>query len=163
MLKPLDNGGVLCFVEMSSQGEADAAISSLNGKRVGGKMMWVKYAKPRPQKEGRREGGGGKQGDRGFSRGGSRDKNEGGKMFGGNGRQGDNDRRREGGNREGDRNFNRGGFRGRNEERGGFGEREGETGGKRFGNCWQKEGGFNRGEREQTATKSLTVMEEHDY
>ena len=62
MLKPLENGSTLCFVEMATQSEADSAIADLNGKRICNKMIWVKYARPRPQGN-RREGGGGRQGD----------------------------------------------------------------------------------------------------
>lgn len=53
------------FVEMSSKSEADAAISSLNGKELKGRAMNVNEARPRPGPGG--EGGGG---GRGGSRGG---------------------------------------------------------------------------------------------
>jgi RNA recognition motif-containing protein len=53
------------FVEMSSKSEAEAAISSLNGKELKGRALNVNEARPRPGPGG--EGGGG---GRGGSRGG---------------------------------------------------------------------------------------------
>ena len=53
------------FVEMSSKTEAEAAISSLNGKDLKGRALNVNEARPRPGPGG--EGGGG---GRGGSRGG---------------------------------------------------------------------------------------------
>jgi RNA recognition motif-containing protein len=59
------------FVEMPSQGEAQAAIEGLNGKEFKGRPLTVSEARPRG--EGRR-GGGGKQGGRGGRGGGGRDR-----------------------------------------------------------------------------------------
>ena len=53
------------FVEMPSKSEAEAAISSLNGKELKGRALNVNEARPRPGPGG--EGGGG---GRGGSRGG---------------------------------------------------------------------------------------------
>jgi RNA recognition motif-containing protein len=47
------------FVEMSSDGEAQAAIAALNGKEHGGRALKVNEAKP---KESRGGGGGGRGG-----------------------------------------------------------------------------------------------------
>jgi RNA recognition motif-containing protein len=49
------------FVEMSNEGEADRAITALNGKNLGGRALNINEARPRPE----RSGGGG-----GFNRGG---------------------------------------------------------------------------------------------
>jgi len=51
------------FVEMSSDQEAGAAISALNGKDFGGRALTVNEAKPRPE-------GGSRGGNRGGGRGG---------------------------------------------------------------------------------------------
>ena len=56
------------FVEMSSDEEAQSAISSLNGKEVDGRSLTVNEAKPREDRSG--GGGGGGRGGRGGSRGG---------------------------------------------------------------------------------------------
>jgi cold-inducible RNA-binding protein len=48
------------FVEMGSQGEADAAIAGLNGKESEGRSLTVNEAKPRT------EGGGGRGGRGGY-------------------------------------------------------------------------------------------------
>ena len=63
------------FVEMGNSSEAQAAISGLNGKDLGGRTLNVNEA--RPKTEG---GGGGRGGDHGGGRGGYR---------GGGGRGGD--------------------------------------------------------------------------
>jgi RNA recognition motif-containing protein len=46
------------FVEMSSKSEAIAAISGLNGQDLDGRTLNVNEAKPRPQNNDRRGGGG---------------------------------------------------------------------------------------------------------
>jgi RNA recognition motif-containing protein len=56
------------FVEMSDQGEAQAAISGLNGQELNGRALNVNEARPRG--EGR--GGGGRGGRGGGGRGGGR-------------------------------------------------------------------------------------------
>lgn len=56
------------FVEMSSDDEAQAAISALDGKDLQGRAMKVNEAKPRVGTGG--GGGGGRGGSRGGSRGG---------------------------------------------------------------------------------------------
>ena len=62
------------FVEMGSEGEAQAAIAALNGKEVGGRALTVNEAKPRedkPRGGGSRGGyGGGGGGRSGGGRGG---------------------------------------------------------------------------------------------
>ena len=50
--KVQESGAILCFIEYGTQDEADNAIGKLNGKRMGSKMMYVKYARPRVKKEG---------------------------------------------------------------------------------------------------------------
>lgn len=57
------------FVTMSSEAEAEAAISALNGKEVGGRAMTVNVARPREERSG--GGGGGGRRDFGGSRGGN--------------------------------------------------------------------------------------------
>lgn len=52
------------FVEMSSKSEAEAAISSLNGKDLKGRALNVNEARPRPGPGGE-GGGGGRGGGRG--------------------------------------------------------------------------------------------------
>ena len=56
------------FVEMSTDGEAQAAIAALNGQEHGGRALTVNEAKP---KENRSGGGGGGGGGRGGYGGGS--------------------------------------------------------------------------------------------
>jgi len=56
------------FVEMPSKGEAEAAMSGLNGREVEGKPLTVNEARPR--NDDRRGGGGGGFGRRGGSGGG---------------------------------------------------------------------------------------------
>lgn len=61
------------FVEMSSQEEAQNAISSLNGKEVDGRALTVNEAKPREDRGGSGGGnnrGGGRGGNSGGNRGG---------------------------------------------------------------------------------------------
>ncbi len=71
------------FVEMSSDGEAQAAISALNGKEHGGRALTVNEAKPRESRPSGGGGGGGGyggggggggRGDRGGSGGGGRNR-----------------------------------------------------------------------------------------
>jgi RNA recognition motif-containing protein len=69
------------FVEMSNDGEADAAIAALNGQDMGGRALTVNEARPRT--EGGGGGGGGGRGGYGGGRGGGR---------GGRGGRGDRDR-----------------------------------------------------------------------
>ncbi len=47
------------FVEMPNQGEAEAAISALNGKDMNGRTLTVNEAKPREERGPRGGGGGG--------------------------------------------------------------------------------------------------------
>ena len=61
------------FVEMSSDQEAQAAITGLNGKEVGGRSLTVNEAKPREDRGGGRSGGGGR-GGYGGGGGGGRDR-----------------------------------------------------------------------------------------
>ena len=60
------------FVEMGSDQEAQAAISALNGKEVGGRALTVNEAKPREERGGGGRGGygGGRSGGGGGGRGG---------------------------------------------------------------------------------------------
>ncbi len=60
------------FVEMSSNEEAQKAISGLNGKEIDGRSLTVNEAKPREEGGGSRGGGGnrGGGGGRGGNRGG---------------------------------------------------------------------------------------------
>ena len=50
------------FVEMSSDQEAQAAITGLNGKEVGGRALTVNEARPKTEGGGRGGGGGGRGG-----------------------------------------------------------------------------------------------------
>ncbi len=52
------------FVEMPNNGEADSAITALNGQDVGGRALTVNEARPKTERSG---------GPRGGGRGGSRD------------------------------------------------------------------------------------------
>lgn len=72
------------FVEMSTDAEAEAAISALNGQEVGGRALTVNEARPKED----RGGGGGSRGGggRGFGGGGY---SGGGGGYGGGGRGGD--------------------------------------------------------------------------
>ncbi|MFA6135361.1 MAG: RNA-binding protein [Phycisphaerae bacterium] len=69
------------FVEMSNDGEAQAAIAALNGKDFGGRALKVNEAKPREDRPGGGGGGGGR-GRGGYGGGG------GGGGYGGGGRGG---------------------------------------------------------------------------
>jgi len=55
------------FVEMSDDGQADAAIEALNGQNIDGRDLTVNEARPREDRGG---GGGGFRGGRGGGRGG---------------------------------------------------------------------------------------------
>jgi RNA recognition motif-containing protein len=55
------------FVEMSSEAEAQAAITALNGQDHGGRALTVNEAKPRAPRSGGGYGGGGGRG--GYGRG----------------------------------------------------------------------------------------------
>jgi RNA recognition motif-containing protein len=57
------------FVEMSSNEEAQSAISGLNGKEINGRALTVNEAKPQKERGG--DGGRGGYGGRGGNRGGS--------------------------------------------------------------------------------------------
>ena len=70
------------FIEMSSQEEAQAAISALNGKDVDGRSLTVNEAKPRD--EGGRGGSRGGGGGRGGYGGGGGNRGGGGGPFGSN-------------------------------------------------------------------------------
>jgi RNA recognition motif-containing protein len=72
------------FVEMSTDAEAEASISALNGQEVGGRALTVNEARPKEDRggSGDRRGGGG----RGFGGGGY---SGGGGSYGGGGRGGD--------------------------------------------------------------------------
>ena len=50
------------FVEMGSDQEAQAAITGLNGKEVGGRALTVNEARPKTEGGGRGGGGGGRGG-----------------------------------------------------------------------------------------------------
>jgi cold-inducible RNA-binding protein len=59
------------FVEMANNGEADAAITALNGKDVGGRALTVNEARPKAERSGGPRGGrggGGRDDYRGHSR-----------------------------------------------------------------------------------------------
>ncbi len=60
------------FVEMSSDQEARAAISALNGKEVDGRNLTVNEARPKEEGGGGRGGGGGGRGGGGYGGGGGR-------------------------------------------------------------------------------------------
>jgi RNA recognition motif-containing protein len=62
------------FVEMGSDQEAQAAITGLNGKEVGGRALTVNEARPREERGGGRSGGGGGGGRGGYGGGGGRDR-----------------------------------------------------------------------------------------
>ncbi|WP_428940969.1 RNA recognition motif domain-containing protein [Fontivita pretiosa] len=57
------------FVQMSSEGEAQAAIAAMNGQEVDGRALTVNQAKPREERP-RGGGGGGRGGYGGGGRGG---------------------------------------------------------------------------------------------
>ena len=78
------------FVEMSTDEEAEASISALNGHEVGGRALTVNEARPkedRPSGGGRGFGGGG-GGGRGFGGGGGGGYSGGGGSYGGGGGRG---------------------------------------------------------------------------
>lgn len=55
------------FVEMSDDGEANAAIEAMNGSEMGGRTLTVNQARPREERGGGNRGGGGRGG---YNRGG---------------------------------------------------------------------------------------------
>jgi nucleolin len=54
-IKRQETGACFGFVEMGSIEEAETAINKLSGKRVGGRMMRVNFAKPKPPRTGGRD------------------------------------------------------------------------------------------------------------
>lgn len=64
------------FVEMPNNGEADAAITALNGKESGGRPLTVNEARPKTDRGGPRGGGGGRGGSRDDYRGHARQPRE---------------------------------------------------------------------------------------
>ena len=70
------------FVEMTNEGEAERAISALNGSDMSGRALNVNEARPKAERGPRPAGGGG----RGFGGGGFRDRESGG-AAGGHARQ----------------------------------------------------------------------------
>ena len=72
LIKDRDTGALkgFAFVEMSSQKEAQTAISSLNGHLFGSRELKVSLARPREERGGFRDGGGYR--DRDSHRGGGR-------------------------------------------------------------------------------------------
>ncbi|MDP1767189.1 MAG: RNA-binding protein [Nitrospirota bacterium] len=63
------------FVEMSSDGEAQAAVAALNGAEMGGRTLTVNEARPQEPRTGGGGGfGGGGGGGRGGAGGGKRDR-----------------------------------------------------------------------------------------
>lgn len=64
------------FVEMANEGEAERAISALNGKDMSGRALNVNEARPKTERTGPRPGGGGGRGMGGG--GGFRDRESGG-------------------------------------------------------------------------------------
>ena len=60
------------FVEMSDEGEADRAITALNGTNLGGRALNINEARPKTEGGGRSFGGGGGGGGYGGDRGGNR-------------------------------------------------------------------------------------------
>jgi len=63
IIKDRDSGRSkgFAFVEMSSQEEAQQAISLFDGKEFQSRMLKVNIARPREEGEGRRHGGGGER------------------------------------------------------------------------------------------------------
>ena len=57
------------FVEMQNNGEADAAITALNGRDSGGRPLTVNEARPKAERDGGFGGGRGRGGGRDQSRG----------------------------------------------------------------------------------------------
>jgi RNA recognition motif-containing protein len=74
LIKDRDTGQSkgFAFVEMSTQAEAQKAISTLNGKDLNGRDLNVNMARPREDRGGFGGGSGGFGGQRGRPRGGSR-------------------------------------------------------------------------------------------
>ncbi len=70
------------FVEMSSQEEAQKAISELNGREIDGRELKVNEAKPQEKRAG---GGGGGGGRGGYGGGGGGNRGGGGGGYGGGG------------------------------------------------------------------------------
>jgi cold-inducible RNA-binding protein len=62
------------FVEMSSAEEGKAAIEQFNGKEVNGRNLNVNEARPREDRGGNRNGGGGGGNRGGYGGGGNRDR-----------------------------------------------------------------------------------------
>jgi RNA recognition motif-containing protein len=58
------------FVEMTNEGEAERAISALNGSNLSGRALNVNEARPKAERSGPRPGGGGRGGFGGNSSGG---------------------------------------------------------------------------------------------
>ncbi len=71
------------FVEMSSAGEAEAAISAINGRNVDGRALVVNESKPREGGAGGNRGGGNRSGGGGYGGGGG--SRSGGGGYGGGG------------------------------------------------------------------------------
>lgn len=69
------------FVEMSTDDEAQAAISKFDGKEFDGRAMRVNEAKPQEPRSGGFGGGGGSRGGFGGDRGGNRGGNRGGDRY----------------------------------------------------------------------------------
>ena len=72
------------FVEMTNEGEAERAISALNGTNMSGRALNVNEARPKTER-GPRPGGSGGRGN--FGGGGFRDRESGGAGAGGHARQ----------------------------------------------------------------------------
>ena len=62
------------FVEMASNEEGQAAIQQFNGKEVNGRSLNVNEARPREDRGGNRNGGGGVGNRGGYGGGGNRDR-----------------------------------------------------------------------------------------
>jgi RNA recognition motif-containing protein len=74
------------FVEMANDGEAERAITALNGTNLSGRALNVNEARPKTER-GPRPGGGAGGGGKGFGGGGFRDREGGGGGGGGHSRQ----------------------------------------------------------------------------
>lgn len=117
---------------MGSLEEAQKAISLNNGKRLGDKMIFVKYANPKEQKP--RENGGNRQGKRDF--GGDFKNND--RQFKPRFGQGRDER-------PNSRDKEERGQRGDSRERSGFGKRQDNfDGGKKFADNSEHKGGFQK-------------------
>jgi len=79
LIKDRDSGQSkgFAFIEMSTQVEAEKAISMFNGHSMGDRELKVSLARPREDKP----GGGGGFGNRGGNRGGHRPQRGGGKRY----------------------------------------------------------------------------------